>query len=311
VAGTSFSAPQVAGEVALILNRQPYLQIWPEVNKAMVMTSAFHSLGLPQDKQGVGSVVMNVADDSARLGRWGYITFAPTMTDWNATFYGGPLNLTKGHTYRFAIAWDPWADQARTFDQLGADLDLYIYKPDGTLMTASASVANAWEMVQFTAPVTGTYSAKVHKYSSVSGWPGSYLGIAYSDNLVTNLCTGTAAGVGTFNIDTTNLPNYFSSYVGWPYGQTGREYMRKVVVPATGNHTIKVTNTNTNMDLHLVQLSSCTADPPVVTVVAHGNTLLQATVAPGTYYVVADGRDNAAGIGYVGKAALGISLIAP
>jgi len=310
VAGTSFSAPQVAGQVALMLARQSYLQIWPEINRAMVMTSAFHDLGATRDVEGVGSVVMNNSDDSARLGRWGYITFTPTMTDWSATFYGGPLNLTQGHKYRIGIGWDSWSDGS-TSDQLGADLDLYVYKPDGTLMAASASVPNAWEMVDFTAPVTGTYSANVHKFSAVSGWPGSYVGIAYSDRTIPNVCTGAGAGVGSFKIDTTNGPDYFTSYTGWSYGQTGREYMRKIVVPATGNHTIAVTNSNANMDLHLIQIPNCTADPPSVTVLANGNTSLQKAVTAGTYYVVVDGRDDANGIGYVGTATVGISLIAP
>jgi hypothetical protein len=310
VSGTSFAAPQVAGQVALMMSRQPYLQIWPEINKAMVLTSAFHSLGASRDLQGVGSVVMNNSDDSARLGRWGYITFSPTMTDWNATFYGGPLNLTKNHVYRFAISWDSWSDGSTT-DQLGADLDLYVYKPDGTLMASSASVVNTWEMVEFTAPVTGTYTVNVHKFSAVAGWPGSYLGIAYSDKSIPNVCTGVGTGVGTFNIDTTNGPNYFTSYAGWGFGQTGREYMRKVVVPSTGNHTIKVTSTNTSMDVHLMTIPNCAADPPAVTVLGNGNTSLQMTVAAGTYYVVVDGRNDATGIGYVGKSTVGISLIAP
>jgi len=53
--GTSFSSPQVAGQVALMLSRQPAQNQWPETNKAAVLASAFHDIT-------PGTAVVNTAN---------------------------------------------------------------------------------------------------------------------------------------------------------------------------------------------------------------------------------------------------------
>jgi hypothetical protein len=49
-------------------------------------------------------------------------------------------------------------------DTLTADLDLYIYDPNDNLVVYSLSFDNSYEIVNFTAPVSGIYTAKIDDF---------------------------------------------------------------------------------------------------------------------------------------------------
>lgn len=296
VQGTSFSAPAVAGQVALMLSRQPGQTFWPETNKAAVLTSAFHDVTAgSRSKDGVGSVVMSVSDDTYRLGRFRNDCGAGCYPLQPANFPRSySITLTAGQVVRIAIAWNSQATGGSGTDQLGADIDLQVIRPGGTVIASSSSSQNAWELVEFTAPVSGTYTVRANLFSYVSGWSGTFIGMAYAVKALPDYCTGVPAGAGTFAIDTANGPTWFDSYAGWPYNQGGREYIRKLVLTATKD--ITVTDTNGNIDLHVLRVANCAADPVVPTSLAHGDNSVFVDNAPaGTYYVVADGYNGAVG----------------
>lgn len=293
--GTSFSAPQVAGQVASMLARQPGQNGWPETNKATVLTSAWHDVTTGTGQDGVGSIVVSASDDTYRLGRFRNDCGAgcgPLVTGDFPRSY--PVNLTAGQVVRAAIAYDSWSTGGAGTDQLGADLDLQILKPDGTFLAASVSVQNAWELVQFTAPVTGTYSFQATHFSSVAGWPGTFLGMAYSIQSIPTFCTGLVslpATGGTYTINTANGPTFFDSYAGWAPNQSGREHVARLVLSTTKD--ITFTDTSASLDLHVVQMG-CTAAVP--TVKGNGaNSVFVDNAPAGTYYLVADGLNGAVG----------------
>lgn len=67
------AAPQVTGQIALMLSRQPGQNQWPATNKATVLVSAYHDIegGLAdRSRDGVGSIVISNSDDTYRLGRF-------------------------------------------------------------------------------------------------------------------------------------------------------------------------------------------------------------------------------------------------
>lgn len=306
--GTSMSAPQVAGQVALMLARRPGQNQWPETNKAAVLVSAYHDIegGLTdRSRDGVGAVVAKVSDDTYRLGR--FVNDCDSAceplepSDFPRNY---PVPLTAGTVVRIAIAWDSWSTGGSGSDTLGADINLRVFDPGGTLVASSLSAQNAWEMVEFTVPASGTYNVRASLASSESGWPGTFLGMAYSVRSLPNFCTtaltvppgppfSNVAG-GTSAIDTANGTTFFDSYSGWGFGQSGRERVLKLNLTSTKD--LLVSDTNATLDLHVLQFPNCAANPIVPTVLASGSDLALVNDAPpGTYYVVVDGRSGAVG----------------
>ena len=167
--GTSFAAPHVAGCSALLMQRNTTLQSWPESIKAVLMASAVTNLeGSTRlsEKDGAGGIECDSADDvvSGAAGVESHGTFY--KSDFPKTY---TFSATAGQTVRVAIGWDSSTNSATsttapTTDVLKADLDLTISSPSGSYVAGSSSYDNSYEITEFTAPSTGTYSAKVNAY---------------------------------------------------------------------------------------------------------------------------------------------------
>jgi hypothetical protein len=80
----------------------------------------------------------------------------------------------------------------------------------------------AWESCEFTAPTTGNYTFREHLFSSQAGWPGAFMGMAWSSRNLPNVCSAPAktfpptGGNVAFNTD--NGPTYFDTYHGYRGG---------------------------------------------------------------------------------------------
>lgn len=296
VDGTSFSAPAVAGQVTQMLARRPGQNVWPETNKATVLASAYHDIAPGRSQDGVGGVVMKNSDETYRLGRY--------RNDFGNASAGSfpknyPISLTAGQRVRVATAWTSWSTGGGASDTLGADLDLCIIRnATGAVMGCSASIQNAWELVEFTVPASGTYTARVTRFSSEAGWPGSYLGTAWSVRSLPDVCTGAVTVPSTGGlyrgVSTANGPTFFDSYSGWAPSQTGRERVFRITLPGTRD--LRVTDTNSALDLHLVRLSTCSGVSNTPSVQRNGaNGLFRDNAPAGTYYLIVDGRNGAVG----------------
>ena len=75
-----------------------------------------------------------------------------------------------------ALVWDSTPTSDYLTDPLKADLDLYVYGP--TQSFYSVSWDNSYEVVDFTAAVSGNFQIKVHKYR-FDGL-NEYVGVAWS-----------------------------------------------------------------------------------------------------------------------------------
>lgn len=306
VNGTSFAAPQVAGQVTQILTLQPSLNSWPEANKAIVLASARHDIEAGTSRDGIGAVVMSHSDSTARYGRFN--AQGPYIASNFPVSYLDRINLTAGQQVRVAIAWDSNSNGSSS-DVLGADLDLRVRHPNNsTIVCSSASVQNAWEMCEFTAPVTGLYDILINKFSSDATWPGTYLGTAWSIKELHNFCSEASSipsTGGTVALNTADGTSYYDSYSGWADNQSGRERVLKLTLATTKD--ITFTDNNANLDLHVLQFANCTADPLAPIVKGHGLDSVFINNAPaGTYYLVADGYN-----GYVGAGTATVSVTGP
>src|SRR6266542_1507010 len=308
-AGTSFSAPQVAGQVSSMLARRPGQSAWPETNKAAVLVSAYHDITAGTSMDGLGEVVMNNSDDTYRLGRF-FNDFMPA----NSGDIDHLVPLVAGQRVKVAITWDSVSNQCGTCapgtDTLtDEDIDLHILRPDGTFLVGSVSVQNAWESVEFTAPVTGTYRFREHPFGTPPLAASTFIGMAWSIKSIPNICSAPARSFastgGSVSMSTANGPTYFDSYSGWGFNQTGREQV--FIYSNTAPHNLTFTDTNANIDLHALRFASCAADPIVPTVLANAfNTMTLVNAPAGIYYFVGDGFN-----GFVGTDTFSLTVAAP
>ncbi|HEU5317485.1 MAG TPA: S8 family serine peptidase, partial [Chloroflexota bacterium] len=318
--GTSFAAPQVTGQVALAIARQPGQSGWPETNKAVVLASAYQNVAAGTQQDGVGQPIVTNSDSAYRNGQFrndcGAGCVPLQAVDFPRSYV---VPLTAGKRVRVGLAYDsvPTCTGSRlstgcASDVRGADIDLRILKPDGTYLTGSFSIANTWELVEFTVPVSGNYTFRAELTGADAGWPGTFVGVAWALRNRPTYCTDVSPVspvVGTtkaFQVDTLRYPTFYDMYPGYGALLNGRERVFKVVVPAGTTRNIKVTDTNASMDLVIFRTSTnaCdeTADTP--TVLAAGFNLAQVKDAPeGTYYVAVDGYN-----GYVGTTAVTFSF---
>lgn len=198
--GTSFSAPQVSGIAALLIEQNPSLKSKPALLKAIIMASAIHNVvpnnpydpddpadpadpfdrnkraGYPQDDyEGVGTVDAYAAYECVNNNWIWNGNKAEANLPFEITFFAN-----AGETVRFVITWEAHTDYHGTgYYELCADLGLEIKGLYWSSLGLSNSVDSAWEIVQFTAPYTGNYRARVTAYNHGYGDPWTFNGEEY------------------------------------------------------------------------------------------------------------------------------------
>lgn len=163
--GTSYAAPMVTGEAALLIQRNSSLASWPEALKAIIMTSAVHNIvgdARLSPLDGAGGIAADRADDIAQgvNGSWGgqsYSCSTPTTLDVTT------ISLTAGVRTRATIAWDNDPNYSYYQYQPSADLDLVVVSPSGGVVTSSTSYDNNYEIVDFIPTISGTYKLRANK----------------------------------------------------------------------------------------------------------------------------------------------------
>lgn len=176
--GTSLAAPHVTGLIALLQDRAAGLRDHGERMRAIVMASARHNIeGATRlsDRDGAGAIMDAAADQVlVRQQSWTYLTGGGA-----AGFpIQQPLYAGAGHLVRVALVWSTKAPGAAELSEPTTDLDLIVLDPEGNPVGSSASLDNAFEIVRFTAPVSGTYTARI---SNARPSPGAeQIGLAVS-----------------------------------------------------------------------------------------------------------------------------------
>ena len=182
--GTSFAAPFVSGQVALLMQRDDALKLFPETVRAIVMASAINNIegeSRLSERDGAGGIDLHLADEVVE-NHW-HTSLYLTPASFDA---GGDYDLTlpaqAGERVRAVVAWNanPAADYAT--DPLDADIDLYVRDPDGALLLGdgeySESFDNSFEIVEFDAAKTGDYTLRIHNHRFDG--PSEEVGVAWA-----------------------------------------------------------------------------------------------------------------------------------
>ena len=197
--GTSCATPVTAAISALLMSANASLKIWPEAIRAILLATANYQRADGADyskyadgADGTGLINAYYARLTAGVRESG-MTPQYRAHDYGlmtaADFSGGMFTKEwKAQTFttqsriRVALTWNSRTTASGgspSSSVLDADLDLWVYDPDGILVAWGTTWDNSWEFVELTPAKTGTYTIKVRGYSVPSGF-SSWYGVAWT-----------------------------------------------------------------------------------------------------------------------------------
>lgn len=162
--GTSSASPLTCGVATLVATREPALRGQPEAVKAILMASAWHNIegdDVLSEYDGAGGVHALAADRVARDGNFHTATL--TASDFaNANnAYEVQFGAARENEVRLCGLWFSTANSSYSTDVLNMDLDLVVLDPAGNVVATSANGNNSFEILKFTPPVSGVYTARL------------------------------------------------------------------------------------------------------------------------------------------------------
>ncbi|MFZ2237382.1 MAG: S8 family serine peptidase, partial [Dokdonella sp.] len=179
--GTSFAAPSVSGLAADLMEANSQLASSPVATRTIVIAGAKRNIvgGAPiSDQDGAGAINGTASTFTTEVGPWWYAGVDGTSFPRSYTVYA-----RAGQRVRFVINWlsnITLSSGNYSNDRLPADLDLRAYRSNGTSVASSTSTPNAFEVVDFIAPVDDNYEMRVTLFGS---WTGGAVPFAAAANL--------------------------------------------------------------------------------------------------------------------------------
>jgi Subtilase family len=198
--GTSCATPVAASIAALLMSHNPSLKIWPEAIRAIMLATANYQGADGADYSLTSDGADGVGMLNAQYGMWtaGRRETGTTSQfrahDYGSmsasSFSGGFFTKSwKAQTYttssriRVALTWNSKvtasSSGAPISSVLDADLDLWIYDPDGNLVVFGSSWDSSFEFVEFSPTKLGEYTIKVRGFSVPADF-FSWYGIAWT-----------------------------------------------------------------------------------------------------------------------------------
>jgi len=196
LSGTSFAAPAIAGTVALMADRNAMMEYYPEVVRAILMTSADHDVHTPvagrtfsdyhapDERDGAGvpnaTHIVSIMHDSQFVAG----SYTPAEFDASDRMVLATVEVTQPDTtIRAVAAWSscPSGHAVVGPTAIATDFDLHILNPNGHNVANGASYDGPHEIVEVVATDTGTYTFELQYFSwnNCYGQQQEYVGFAY------------------------------------------------------------------------------------------------------------------------------------
>ncbi|HEU4388108.1 MAG TPA: hypothetical protein VFV34_09945, partial [Blastocatellia bacterium] len=122
---------------------------------AIILASSARDFVFGRSKDGVGGVYAAWADDTARFLNFGHFLYDCSYPD---EFAGPTIALSGGRFTRVAICWWDIPSHSEYFSRPSTNLNFKLNDPSGVAVPSQGvSNDNAWELIEFDAPVTGNY----------------------------------------------------------------------------------------------------------------------------------------------------------
>lgn len=200
--GTSAATPVTASIATLLMSKNSSLKIWPEAIRAILLATANY-----QNADGANWSKYSDGKDGTGMTNtlYGYYTAnrretteAPQFrahdygvmrsSKFNSGFFEKTwkaYTVTTSSRMRVALTWNSktvkltFLGITLNFSFLDADLDLWVYDPDGSLVAWSTTWDSNYEFVEFTPKKTGSYTIRVRGYDVPNDF-WSYYGIAWT-----------------------------------------------------------------------------------------------------------------------------------
>ncbi len=186
--GTSFAAPHVTAVVAQLCQRRPALKLLQDGMKAILTASISHSKHAyttddsAYDQFGAGVVDARSAFYTAGNYRFTTSNFAANSGMGATKTY--TFNVTSSDSIiRISLTWLKYSvlsgthSSASATDYPIADLDIYVYGPDGEYLGCSNLANGNTEIFTFDVVKTGTY--KIEVYQFLPSTKTVYFGLAW------------------------------------------------------------------------------------------------------------------------------------
>lgn len=164
--GTSAATPYTAAMAADVLSQHSFFKVHPEMFKALMLTGSTVQVTNANSKD---------LDNYLRIKnipqyyRMGWNTRSAYWNGGNSDFFESDSTIMFTETgivaqkrYRIAISWLSLGDYIWAYNILPQDLDLFIYQ-NGSIVASSTSAGNPFELVDFTAPSSGSISVCIKR----------------------------------------------------------------------------------------------------------------------------------------------------
>lgn len=185
--GTSFTAPQVAGCVAVLMESDLSYTTYPERIQSVLMSTAKKTNDYDND---VGNFDEKVGAGVVDLQRMVDSNLSYQMNNWNSSsrVYIAEIDvyLTAGQELQAALAWlvravNTSSSTIYVNGVYSTNYQLMVRGPSGSLVTASLLGNGNVEMIRLTAPTSGTYQLVVLQASEVvMGESGDWISLTYN-----------------------------------------------------------------------------------------------------------------------------------
>ncbi len=171
--GTSCAAPHAAAFAADLLGKYSWLCGHPARLKALMMAGATDNIEGSErlsDKDGAGGIdYLNSGYNGTNTIWWGgngsHFNSNGIVTATRSFIAGQPYRVVLVWLIPGSFAYSPTSYHSHSYT-INMDLDLSIRSPSGITVAGSYSWDNPFEIVDFVAPSTGTYTIRIRRYAN-------------------------------------------------------------------------------------------------------------------------------------------------